>query len=76
LKELPAVFIITGTNDPLWDDSEHFARDLVDAGVPVELHRYPNTIHGFFLMSGKLDAGMKSINEVASGLRRFFQDPK
>jgi acetyl esterase len=76
LRELPPTLIIAVKNDPLWDEDRSFARDLEAAGVSVELYGYPNTIHGVFLMSGELDAGMNSINQVASALRRSFQDPK
>jgi acetyl esterase len=72
LKGLPSAFIITDENDPLRDEDKHYADDLKYAGISVELSNYPNVIHGFFLMSGELDAGKRSIDQVSAALRKAF----
>jgi acetyl esterase len=72
LKGLPPAFIITDHNDPLHDEDEYYADDLKRAGVSVELSSYPNVIHGFFLMSGELDAGKRSIDQISAALREAF----
>ena len=72
LKGLPSAFIITDENDPLRDEDKHYADDLKYAGLSVELSNYPNVIHGFFLMSGELDAGKRSIDQVSAALRKAF----
>jgi acetyl esterase len=70
---LPPAFIISDEDDPVRDDAEAYANNLTSAGVAVTISRYPNVIHGFFLMAGALDAGKKAINEVAAALKKEFQ---
>ena len=72
LKGLPPVLMISDDNDPVRDEDLHYAEDLQTAGVPVQLSRYANAIHGFFLMSGELDAGKKSIEQISASLRMAF----
>ncbi|MFG2531771.1 alpha/beta hydrolase [Streptomyces sp. NPDC048516] len=45
LTGLPATFISSCEFDPLRDDDLGFARRLIEAGVPTELHHYPGTFH-------------------------------
>jgi len=72
LRDVPPAFIITDADDPVRDEAETFATRLRDAGVPVAVSRYPNAIHGFFLMAGALDAGRKAIDEVGATLKQMF----
>ena len=44
---LPAAFIGVGTRDVFRDEDIDYARRLLEAGVPVELHVYPGAPHGF-----------------------------
>jgi acetyl esterase len=76
LENLPPAFIIAVAGDPLRDDAEYYAYALKAAGVSTKISRYPNMIHGFFLMSGKLDAGKKALNEIADALQRTFRSEK
>lgn len=76
LKNLPATLIITDVNDPLRDEVERYARELNSAGVATEISRYPGTIHGFFLMAGKLRAGERAIDQIASALKKTFASPR
>lgn len=47
LAGLPPTWIGVGTLDLFFDEDLDYARRLVDAGVPVELHVYPGAFHGF-----------------------------
>lgn len=47
LAGLPPAFISTGAIDLFVDEDIHYARRLITAGVPVELHVYPGGPHGF-----------------------------
>jgi len=47
LSGLPPTLLLTGSLDLFFDEDLDYARRLVDAGVPVELHSYPGAIHAF-----------------------------
>ena len=51
LSGLPPTLLLTGSLDLFFDEDLDFARRLVDAGVPVELHSYPGAIHAFNMMA-------------------------
>ena len=51
LSRLPPTLLLTGSLDLFFDEDLDFARRLVDAGVPVELHSYPGAIHAFNMMA-------------------------
>lgn len=69
LAGLPPAFICTAEYDPVRDDGERYAVRLQAHGVPVDLHRYPGTLHGFFAMPGTLEKGTESARAAASFLR-------
>ena len=70
--EIPAglapAFVVTAGFDPLRDEGEAFAHRLADAGVDVELRRFPDQIHGFFnvLIAPSARA---AVEEIAAALR-------
>ena len=47
LAGLPPTWIGTGSLDLFLDENLDYARRLIAAGVPVELHSYPGAIHAF-----------------------------
>jgi len=72
-RGLAPAYVCTAGFDPLRDEGEAYARKLADAGVTVELKRFPALIHGFFNV---IDAGSTTraaveevVGKVATALR-------
>ena len=69
LKGLPQTLLLVDENDVLRDEGEAYARALRDAGVDVELHRWPGTIHGFMRWLAATDVAGEAIGEIGDRLR-------
>lgn len=52
LAGLPPVFMATGALDLFTEENLEYARRLMVAGIPVELHVYPGAPHGFMAYMG------------------------
>ncbi|MDE2463086.1 MAG: alpha/beta hydrolase [Alphaproteobacteria bacterium] len=51
LEGLPPAFIATGALDLFLEENIEYARRLVRAGVPTELHVYPGAFHAFDMIT-------------------------
>ncbi len=71
--DLPAglapAYVVTAGFDPLRDEGEAYARKLVEAGVDVELQRFPDQIHGFFNILVPGSSSRAANAEIAAKLR-------
>jgi acetyl esterase len=72
LGDVPAglapAYVATAGFDPLRDEGEAYARKLADAGVEVELRRFPDQIHGFLNVLGAGRTARAATAEVAARL--------
>jgi acetyl esterase len=66
---LAPAYVVTAGFDPLRDEGEAYARRLADAGVHVELERFPNQIHGFFNIVGAGRTARAANGEIAAKVR-------
>jgi len=71
--DLPAglapAYVATAGFDPLRDEGEAYSRKLADAGLSVELQRFPDLIHSFFNLVGVGRRSPAAVREMAGKLR-------
>lgn len=66
---LAPAYLCTAGFDPLRDEGEAYAQALVAAGVEVQLHRFPDQIHGFFNIVGVGRRSRAAVLEIAGALK-------
>ncbi|GCF06812.1 alpha/beta hydrolase [Dictyobacter arantiisoli] len=71
LEGLPATFLYVGALDLFLEEDLEYARCLMRAGVPTELHVYPGAYHGFRMVA---DAQVTQVAErdLLAALKRAF----
>ena len=70
LSGLPPAYAMVAEHDVLRDEGIDYARRLVEAGVPTELHLYPGTVHGFDLVGATTAVGRRALVEQAAATCR------
>jgi acetyl esterase len=65
---LAPAYVATAGFDPLRDEGEAYARKLADAGIEVELRRFPDQIHGFWSVVGLGRTARAASAEIAARL--------
>lgn len=69
LSGLPPAYVMTCEHDPLRDEALIYATRLLQAGVPVDLHNYPGTVHGFDFLT-QSGISMRAIREGVEAFQR------
>ena len=72
LAGLPPTFIGVGALDLFLEEDVEFARRLVRAGVPTELHVYPGACHGFNVLVPAAQVSQAYQRDFLAALRRAF----
>ena len=75
LSRLPPTFISTGSLDLFLEEDLEYARRLLRAGVPVELHVYPGGFHAFNVAPGAAIAVMARRDSADALARALVQRP-
>ncbi|MGZ3197371.1 MAG: alpha/beta hydrolase [Croceibacterium sp.] len=71
LAGLAPAYIVTGALDLFLDEDLAYARRLIDAGVPCELHVYPGAIHAFEMVP-ETTLAAQAATDLRRGLGRLL----
>ncbi|QDZ06779.1 alpha/beta hydrolase [Sphingomonas panacisoli] len=66
LRSLPPTYIMTGALDLFLEEDMDYARRLIRAGVPTELHVYPGGFHGFDIFPGSAASTAAQASRMAA----------
>jgi acetyl esterase len=69
LSKQPPALILAAGRDPLRDDARAYSERLAEAGVPVRLVEYADTMHAFLNFPGVLSAGRHAVELIGGDLR-------
>ncbi|HLI08762.1 MAG TPA: alpha/beta hydrolase [Ktedonobacteraceae bacterium] len=75
LEGLPPTFISVGALDLFLEEDLEYARRLMRAGVPTELHVYPGAFHGFNMVADAKVSQM-AVRDQMDALRRAFSNSR
>ena len=75
LTGLPPTFIIVGALDLFLEENLEYARRLVRAGVPTELHVIPGGFHGFSVAGGEAPQVQACMRLRGDALARALRNP-
>lgn len=73
LSGLPPTFIAVGALDLFLEESLEYARRLIRAGVPTEIHVIPGAFHGFAVAGGPAPQVQACLRLRQDALARAFQ---
>jgi triacylglycerol lipase len=71
LEHLPATFLYVGALDLFVEEDMEYARRLMRAGVPTELHVYPGAYHGFRMIPNAQVTQVAQRDQLAALTRAF-----
>ena len=74
LEGLPPTFISVGALDLFLEEDMEYARRLIRAGVPTELHVYPGAFHGFNMATEAKITQIFQRDQLAALARAFSLD--
>ncbi|MDQ0381406.1 alpha/beta hydrolase [Amycolatopsis thermophila] len=74
LTNLPPAYVSVAEFDPLRDEGIDYARSLLAAGVPVELHLFPGTYHGSGAVR-EAAVSRRELSEEVTVLRKALERP-
>jgi acetyl esterase/lipase len=75
LGELPPTFISVGALDLFVDEDIEYARRLIAAGVPTELHVVPGAFHGYDLLAPQAAVSRQFAESWKTALLRAYAKP-
>jgi acetyl esterase len=72
LGNLPPALIVTAHYDIFCDEAEDYGRRLQAAGVPTQIRRFGEVIHGFLNMGGRVAAAVEACDLGGRALAAAF----
>jgi acetyl esterase len=72
LENLPPAVVVTAGFDVLRDEGLAYIERLAAAGVTTVPLHYPDTIHGFLWMAGRVDVTTQMLDDVSLALRTLW----
>jgi triacylglycerol lipase len=72
LRGLPPTFVMVGALDGLCDETIEYARRLIRAGVPTDLHVYPGAPHAFLGLNPAAWVSRHAHRHLIGWLERHF----